>query len=537
MIKKKLGVLVIAAMFISSSFVASAQTTDSAATIAALQTQIQTLLTQVAALQSQIAQMTTRQQQIQSDVQNIRDTFNLYLSTGSSGDEVKSLQELLAQDPTLYPEGLITGYYGSLTARAIMRFQARHGIEQAGVVGPKTRAQLNELFLKINKKIDQEISKAIQNGMHDAFSDDNMFDDDDDDDDDMMDDGHWQNGNKNNKVTLCHNPNTSARHTIIVAGAALKAHLKHGDTQGVCGGGGDTSMSTPDSNAPVLSDISVSVITYNSASVSWRTDELANSAVRYSGTLPLTDGASATSSVVVTTNHKLILTNLAPTTSYYFVVISKDDAGHTATSSVHSFDTLSEPDISTPMISVIQVVDITDTAARVTWSTNESANSRVRFDASLSLSGGSDTVSQASLVTSHSVPLTGLASSTVYYYEVSSSDIASNTATSSIYMFTTAAPDTIAPVISSIEATSTTAIGADIVWATNEAADGIVWYGTTTPITTINAFGFAHHVNFVTSHTLSLTGLTASTTYYYLVGAKDSSGNQATSTEKTFMTE
>ena len=46
----------------------------------------------------------------------------------------------------------ITGYYGSLTTRAVQLFQAKYGIISSGspfttgygFVGPKTRAKLNE---------------------------------------------------------------------------------------------------------------------------------------------------------------------------------------------------------------------------------------------------------------------------------------------------------------------------------------------------------------------------------------------------------
>lgn len=68
------------------------------------------------------------------------------LSQGSTGADVTTLQTYLASDSTLYPEGLITGYYGALTRAAVVRFQARYGISQTGTVGPLTRAKLNELM-------------------------------------------------------------------------------------------------------------------------------------------------------------------------------------------------------------------------------------------------------------------------------------------------------------------------------------------------------------------------------------------------------
>ena len=52
----------------------------------------------------------------------------------------------LAQDKTLYPEGLATGYYGPATRRAIIRFQKKYGIEPVGFIGPLTRKKLNEIY-------------------------------------------------------------------------------------------------------------------------------------------------------------------------------------------------------------------------------------------------------------------------------------------------------------------------------------------------------------------------------------------------------
>lgn len=72
------------------------------------------------------------------------------LSVGSEGADVSRLQEFLARDPSVYPQGLVTGYYGSLTLAAVQRWQAKHGIVSSGtpqttgygVVGPRTRAAM-----------------------------------------------------------------------------------------------------------------------------------------------------------------------------------------------------------------------------------------------------------------------------------------------------------------------------------------------------------------------------------------------------------
>jgi peptidoglycan hydrolase-like protein with peptidoglycan-binding domain len=65
------------------------------------------------------------------------------LEVGSRGADVSSLQSFLASDSSLYPSGLVTGYFGSLTRSGVMRFQARNGISQVGRVGPQTLPVIN----------------------------------------------------------------------------------------------------------------------------------------------------------------------------------------------------------------------------------------------------------------------------------------------------------------------------------------------------------------------------------------------------------
>lgn len=71
-----------------------------------------------------------------------------YMKSDSKGDDVKKLQKILAQDKSVYPEGLITGYFGPMTLSAVKKFQVKYGIAKPGDdgyghVGPKTRAVLN----------------------------------------------------------------------------------------------------------------------------------------------------------------------------------------------------------------------------------------------------------------------------------------------------------------------------------------------------------------------------------------------------------
>jgi PKD repeat protein len=72
------------------------------------------------------------------------------LNIGSEGSDVTALQKYLASNTSIYPEGLVTGYFGALSQSAVQRWQASRGIVSSGtpsttgygVVGPKTREAL-----------------------------------------------------------------------------------------------------------------------------------------------------------------------------------------------------------------------------------------------------------------------------------------------------------------------------------------------------------------------------------------------------------
>src|SRR3990167_4279780 len=51
-----------------------------------------------------------------------------HLDFGATGGNVTSLQQFLAADASIYPEGLVTGYFGSLTRAAVQRYQCKQGI-------------------------------------------------------------------------------------------------------------------------------------------------------------------------------------------------------------------------------------------------------------------------------------------------------------------------------------------------------------------------------------------------------------------------
>lgn len=70
-------------------------------------------------------------------------TLNRQLDLKATGDDVSAVQTYLAKDSSLYPQGLVTGYFGSMTASAVSKYQTRNGFDAVGRVGPLTLASLN----------------------------------------------------------------------------------------------------------------------------------------------------------------------------------------------------------------------------------------------------------------------------------------------------------------------------------------------------------------------------------------------------------
>jgi hypothetical protein len=74
--------------------------------------------------------------------------FSKLLRLGTKNTDVTELQKFLSKDKVLYPEGVVSGYFGPATQRAVGRFQVKYGIAKSGEAGygqtgPKTREKLN----------------------------------------------------------------------------------------------------------------------------------------------------------------------------------------------------------------------------------------------------------------------------------------------------------------------------------------------------------------------------------------------------------
>lgn len=71
------------------------------------------------------------------------DIINRQLEVGMRGTDISAMQTFFAADTTIYPQGIVSGYFGFLTKAAVSNFQSKNGISSVGRVGPATLPVLN----------------------------------------------------------------------------------------------------------------------------------------------------------------------------------------------------------------------------------------------------------------------------------------------------------------------------------------------------------------------------------------------------------
>lgn len=181
-----------------------------------------------------------------------------------------------------------------------------------------------------------------------------------------------------------------------------------------------------------ISGTGVSNVTQSAATINWTTSTSSDTQVFY-GTSTAYGLASALATAT-TTSHTVILDSLTASTTYHFMAQSKDVSGNIATSSDYMFTTLA-PDVTAPVISAIAVSGITNTAAQITWTTNEPADTQADYGTTTSY--GLSSALATATTTVHTVSLSSLTASTTYHFIVKSRDVTGNLATSTDQTFTT----------------------------------------------------------------------------------------------------
>ena len=189
------------------------------------------------------------------------------------------------------------------------------------------------------------------------------------------------------------------------------------------------------------------------------------------------DNLQLVEEAILFTDHSYVLDNLTPETPYFAQIIAYDSAGNASDPVGLTFTTLAAGVLTPPVISNTNIIAGVTTAA-VSWTTDEPATSSLDYGVTDQYELG--TVDNGSVLsTSHSLNLTGLSSSTLYYVQLTSTDGDGNSAVVGDLTFTTdASGDTIPPLISN-EAVDAQEVTATLTWLTDEASTAEISYGLT----------------------------------------------------------
>ncbi|MBI2669679.1 MAG: hypothetical protein HYX20_00820 [Candidatus Yanofskybacteria bacterium] len=296
--------------------------------------------------------------------------------------------------------------------------------------------------------------------------------------------------------------------------------------------GATTPTPTPppssDTTAPIISAVAASSITSSGATITWTTNEASDTQVEYGLTTAYGNPSVLNTSLV--TAHSQTISGLSASTLWHYRVKSKDSSGNLATSGDFTFTTTAPDTVAPSVPTSLSATAVSSSQINLSWT---ASTDNVGVTGYGIFRNGSEIATSATNFFSN----TGLTPSTTYTYTVSARDASGNESGQSASVGVTtqaisSTPDTTAPVISAVAASSITSSGATITWTTNEASDTQVEYGLTT------AYGNPSVLNtsLVTAHSQTISGLTASTLWHYRVKSKDSSGNLATSGDFTFTT-
>jgi len=296
-------------------------------------------------------------------------------------------------------------------------------------------------------------------------------------------------------------------------------------------------LAVPDTKAPVIVETPIVVgLSYNQATIKWKTNETAFSSVEY--------GTSSVLGKIVTetkgkTTHTIQLNNLIESTKYYFRIRSKDQKGNEFVGNVKDFTTKPKPvtvDVSPPTILEGPIdKDIKHDRATVKWRTDKTSSSVVEYGLDSTNLNFNKTQDASVGVNEHIVNVTNLDAGKTYFYRVRSRGANNKEVVSRKFKFTTdSAPDTLpATILTGPDASFIETDKVTIYWSTDKLSSSIVYYGKDTTPGNVAKFDMLQGVK---EHKVNLTGLEAGTTYYYKVESQSENLKIVTSRQYTFKT-
>jgi len=323
-----------------------------------------------------------------------------------------------------------------------------------------------------------------------------------------------------------------------------------------------------DVTPPVISDVEVVDLSETSMTVTWETNENADSAINYSLNpdlgivrIPVADRRS----------HSVTLNNLEPGRTYYFRVVSADEAGNQSLSADYRVmlpgsAVTGDGETSTTEQIIEQIQEITEvqelkeildatieqiesvsdeltiigpptvvpetTFATISWSTSREATSEVLFSPTQGFDGTNYSFAQVGTgvpTSDHEVRIIGLDPFTEYSFKVRSTDNVGMVGESRNFTFRTKAS---LPDIRNLRIVKVEENAATLAWDTTVPAKALVEYQDLTT----GAQSSVGRPTLTTTHQMRLTDLTLGTRYVAFVIAENSGGDRVRSQPLQFIT-
>ena len=343
-----------------------------------------------------------------------------------------------------------------------------------------------------------------------------------------------------------------------------------------------------DTEAPVITNVQVVDVTDTGLTITWETDEEADSLVNYGlkedyGIIRIPEPDKIT--------HSITLDELEPGRVYHFRVVSADEEGNQGISADYKIQTTGTPsadgsgqadgqgesedtttftpqppttqtteeiiqeiqEIQSPEVlqeilneTVKAISGVTEdltivgpptvivetTSALVSWTTDREADSNVFFSAASSFDGVNYEFSQSSTqgpTTDHEVRLIGLSPFTEYHFKVESTDSFGITGASRDFTFKTKAS---LPEIRNLRIVKVEENAATLAWDTTVPAKALIEYQDLTT----GAQNSIGRPTLATTHQMRIADLTLGTRYVAFVIAENSGGDRVKSNPLTFIT-
>lgn len=291
-----------------------------------------------------------------------------------------------------------------------------------------------------------------------------------------------------------------------------------------------TTLTSSDTVAPIISNVNVGAVTYNSAVITFSTNENANSVIEFGKDHYLGQIIEGSLSERVTA-HSVMLVGLVPNSVYYFKPKALDAAGNIGqTSAVYTLTTIAAPNPPAGSLAItnIGITNITSTGATVAWTTNDSSDSVVGYslDTSYTEVAGSTTLANV-----HSVTLQNLAPDSVYNLKLISENQSGQVAEATqnggqnITVSTLSGGDKISPVLTfdpTVQIENITSTRATISWTTNENSNTLIDYSKNSGVFTSTQGRYKDNL---IVHRFTLTNLEPETAYYFQLRSEDPAGN------------